>query len=143
MNRCLETLHFSIQTEFTKFRTEICEEYPHINPKLFQKETKLHITIGVLYLLSEKEVQQARKLLLKCKSIINNIISDYEVSAVKLDMKGVEIMNDDPYMTDIVYAKVDDSDELLQGKIYIKFIIYSKFRDFGCNNRSFLQSRLG
>ena len=97
----------------------------------------------VLYLLSEKEVQQARKLLLECKSIINNIISDYEVSAVKLDMKGVEIMNDDPYMTDIVYAKVDDSDELLQGKIYIKFIIYFKFRDFGCNNRSFLQSRLG
>ena len=31
-----------------------------------------------------------------------------------LKIKGIEVMNDDPYMTDIVYAKVQDPDELLQ-----------------------------
>ena len=75
----------------------------------------MHITIGVLYLLSKTEIDKARKILSECRGIINNIISDFEVSKVELDVKGVEIMNDDPYMTDVVYAKVDDPDGLLQG----------------------------
>ena len=33
-------------------------------------------------------------------------------------MTGVEIMNDDPYLTEVLYAKIIDQDEILQRKCY-------------------------
>lgn len=36
----------------------------------------------------------------------------------ELEMTGVEIMNDDPYLTEVLYAKIIDQDEILQRKFY-------------------------
>ena len=68
----------------------------------------------MLYLLGSAEVARASKLLDKCRDRLNNLLGDYEVSEAAFDIQGIEIMNDDPYMTDVVYAKVQDPDELLQ-----------------------------
>ena len=113
----LETIFtFSIQRGLADFKAKLTEKYPDIHVNLFQKENRLHLTIGMLYLLGSAEVARASKLLDKCRDRLNNLLGDYEVSEAAFDIQGIEIMNDDPYMTDVVYAKVQDPDELLQEK---------------------------
>jgi len=105
----------SVQQGLTEFKEELLAEYPFISPKLFQSELKLHLTIGMVYLLSESEVIKAKQLLdTKVKDMANQILGDLEQSNIQVKMKGIEIMNDDPYMTDIVYGKIEDPDELVQ-----------------------------
>ena len=107
----------SVQQGLSEFKEELLAEYPFISPKLFQSELKLHLTIGMVYLLSESEVIKAKQLLdTKVKDMANQILGDLEQSDIRVKMKGIEIMNDDPYMTDIVYGKIDDPDELVQSK---------------------------
>ena len=66
---------------------------------------------------SKAEIEKAKTILGNLYEIINSILSDHEVSKVELPVEGLEIMNDDPYMTDVMYAKVSDENSLLQGKI--------------------------
>ena len=107
----------SVQQGLAEFKEELLAEYPFISPKLFQSELKLHLTIGMVYLLSESEVIKAKQLLdTKVKDMANQILGDLEQSNIQVKMKGIEIMNDDPYMTDIVYGKIEDPDELVQSK---------------------------
>ena len=107
----------SVQQGLAEFKDELLAEYPFISPKLFQSELKLHLTIGMVYLLSESEVMKAKNLLdTKVKDMANQILGDLEQSNIQVKMKGIEIMNDDPYMTDIVYGKIEDPDELVQSK---------------------------
>lgn len=42
-------------------------------------------------------------------------------------MNGVEIMNDDPYLTEVLYAKIIDQDEILQRKSKKIFSRVKKF----------------
>ena len=71
----------------------------------------------MVYLLSESEVMKAKNLLdTKVKDMANQILGDLEQSNIQVKMKGIEIMNDDPYMTDIVYGKIEDPYELVQSK---------------------------
>ena len=42
-------------------------------------------------------------------------------------MTGVEIMNDDPYLTEVLYAKIIDQDEILQRKCKNFFGSVKKF----------------
>ena len=107
----------SVQQGLAEFKEELLAEYPFISPKLFQSELKLHLTIGMVYLLSDSEVIKAKQLLdTKVKDMANQILGDLEQSNIQVKMKGIEIMNDDPYMTDIVYGKIEDPDELVQSK---------------------------
>ncbi|KFQ20897.1 Activating signal cointegrator 1 complex subunit 1, partial [Mesitornis unicolor] len=84
-----------------------------VSSSLFQNPAKLHLTLGTLVLLNEQEIQKACDLLQRCKEDFVDRITGGKPLTV--EVSGVEYMNDDPAMTDILYAKVhmkDGSDRL-------------------------------
>ncbi|XP_053547902.1 activating signal cointegrator 1 complex subunit 1 [Bombina bombina] len=91
-----------------------CVKDRGIESTIFQNPAKLHLTVGTLVLLNEREVAQACELLSKCKEdILDKITAGKPLS---LRVSGIEYMNDDPAMVDVLYAKVmmSDGSERLQ-----------------------------
>ncbi|KAH1168332.1 hypothetical protein KIL84_003815, partial [Mauremys mutica] len=84
-----------------------------VNSSLFQNPAKLHLTIGTLVLLNEQEIQKACELLQRSKEdFIDKTVGG---KSLTLEVAGIEYMNDDPAMIDVLYAKVhmkDGSDKL-------------------------------
>ncbi|XP_053306043.1 activating signal cointegrator 1 complex subunit 1 [Spea bombifrons] len=106
-----------IQERFSQFKEEVlskCSKDRGIESTIFQNPAKLHLTIGTLVLLNEKEVQQACDLLHSCKEEFLDKIAAGKPMQGKV--VGIEYMNDDPAMVDILYAKVQmmDGSERLQ-----------------------------
>ncbi|XP_018418417.1 PREDICTED: activating signal cointegrator 1 complex subunit 1 [Nanorana parkeri] len=106
-----------IQERFLKFKEEVlakCSKDHGVEGTIFQNPSKLHLTIGTLVLLNENEVEQASQLLQKCKEEFLDKIAAGKPMQVK--MSGIEYMNDDPAMVDVLYAKVGmkDGSERLQ-----------------------------
>ncbi|KAM9462042.1 activating signal cointegrator 1 complex subunit 1 [Clarias gariepinus] len=109
--------HPQVQEGFKRFREEVldhCSQDMGVDVSIFQKQAKLHLTIGTLALLNEQEVMRASELLTHCQGFIRDIT---EGKPLALEVKGIEYMNDDPSMVDVLYAKVcvqDGSDKLQQ-----------------------------
>ncbi|XP_058697294.1 activating signal cointegrator 1 complex subunit 1 isoform X5 [Poecile atricapillus] len=106
----------AIQEKFLQFKEEVlekCSKDHGVSSSLFQNPAKLHLTLGTLVLLNEQEIQKACDLLQRCKEDFVDQITGGQPLTV--EVAGVEYMNDDPAMTDVLYAKVhmkDGSDRL-------------------------------
>ncbi|XP_053928159.1 activating signal cointegrator 1 complex subunit 1 isoform X2 [Cuculus canorus] len=106
----------AIQEKFLQFKEEVlekCSKDHGVTSSLFQNPAKLHLTLGTLVLLNEQEIQKACGLLQQCKEDFVDQITGGKPLTV--EVAGVEYMNDDPAMTDVLYAKVhmkDGSDKL-------------------------------
>ncbi|KAI0990098.1 hypothetical protein GJ496_010023 [Pomphorhynchus laevis] len=74
---------------------------------LFQKPERFHLTLCTLVLLDDYEVELAKR-------ILGEIPSKVSLDAFRTDghieIKNLEIMNDDPGCVDVLYAKVVDND---------------------------------
>ncbi|KAI6066645.1 Activating signal cointegrator 1 complex subunit 1 isoform X2 [Aix galericulata] len=105
-----------VQERFLQFREEVlekCSKDHGVSSSLFQNPAKLHLTLGTLVLLNEQEIRKACELLQRCKEDFVDQLTGGRPLAV--EVAGVEYMNDDPAMTDVLYAKVrmkDGSDRL-------------------------------
>ncbi|CAK9294071.1 unnamed protein product [Gordionus sp. m RMFG-2023] len=103
----------SIQSNFELFKQEILEKYAKdkgINEHLFQAPQKLHLTLVMLKLLDQEEVDKCAKVLKDCyedclKKIINGKV-------LRVRLKGIDYMNDDPSDVHVLYAKVDPFSDL-------------------------------
>ncbi|XP_067828539.1 activating signal cointegrator 1 complex subunit 1 isoform X2 [Heptranchias perlo] len=99
--------HPTIQEQFVKFKEQVldvCSKDRGIDGSIFQNPAKLHLTIGTLILLNEQEITKARELLQKCKEdFINNVTGG---KPLLVRVEGIEYMNDDPSMVDILYGKI-------------------------------------
>lgn len=82
-----------------------------MDESIFQNPAKLHLTIGTLALLNEQEVTRANALLQRCQDVIRDIT---EAKPLPVEVRGIEYMNDDPSMVDVLYAKVTDGSDKLQ-----------------------------
>ncbi|NXF06458.1 ASCC1 protein, partial [Smithornis capensis] len=106
----------AIQEKFLQFKEEVlekCSQDHGVSSSLFQNPAKLHLTLGTLVLLNEHEIQKSCDLLQRCKEEFVDQITGGKPLTV--EVAGVEYMNDDPAMTDVLYAKVhmkDGSDRL-------------------------------
>ncbi|NXY08543.1 ASCC1 protein, partial [Pteruthius melanotis] len=106
----------ALQEKFLQFKEEVlekCSKDHGVSSSLFQNPAKLHLTLGTLVLLNEQEIQKACDLLQRCKEDFVDQITGGQPLTV--EVAGVEYMNDDPTMTDVLYAKVhmkDGSDRL-------------------------------
>uniref|UniRef100_A0A147B4Q2 Activating signal cointegrator 1 complex subunit 1 n=1 Tax=Fundulus heteroclitus TaxID=8078 RepID=A0A147B4Q2_FUNHE len=104
-----------VQEGFQKFKDEVlrqCSQDHGVSESIFQNPTKLHLTIGTLALLNDAEVRKACEHLQECQTFIRDIT---EGKPLPLEVTGIEYMNDDPAMVDVLYAKVnvkDGSDRL-------------------------------
>uniref|UniRef100_A0A670I967 Activating signal cointegrator 1 complex subunit 1 n=2 Tax=Podarcis muralis TaxID=64176 RepID=A0A670I967_PODMU len=97
----------AIQEKFLQFKEEVLEKCSNdygVSSSLFQNPAKLHLTIGTLVLLNEQEIQKAQELLQRCKEDFIDSIAGGKPLTV--EVAGVEYMNDDPAMMDVLYAKV-------------------------------------
>ncbi|KAM3835655.1 activating signal cointegrator 1 complex subunit 1 isoform 2-T2 [Vipera latastei] len=101
----------AIQEKFLKFKEEVLEKCSHdcgVSSSLFQNSAKLHLTIGTLVLLNEQEIQKAQELLQKCREDLVNTTT--KGKPLTVEIRGIEYMNDDPAMIDVLYAKVHVKD---------------------------------
>jgi len=109
-----------MQESFVDFRTKVLEhvggvsgvkvavDERRIDETVFQTPSLLHLTIGVLALMDDYERDKARALLEDCKeSLIRPILGSDEMF---VDIRNLEIMNDDPAEVDVVYAKIAPGD---------------------------------
>ncbi|XP_072523157.1 activating signal cointegrator 1 complex subunit 1 [Salminus brasiliensis] len=107
--------HPQVQEGFQRFKEEVlehCCQDGGVDESIFQNPAKLHLTVGTLALLNEQEVMRACELLQQCQGFIRDIT---EGRPLGLKVRGIEYMNDDPSMVDVLYAKVsaqDGSDKL-------------------------------
>jgi len=106
----------SIQDAFAEFKDDVlreCDDDRGISFSLFQNPGKLHVTIGTLVLLDDNEIENAREALEWCKQEIIEPLLKKE--GMRISIKGLEYMNDDPSEVDVLYAQLymaDESDSL-------------------------------
>ncbi|XP_077406868.1 activating signal cointegrator 1 complex subunit 1 isoform X2 [Vanacampus margaritifer] len=104
-----------IQEGFLRFKDDVLEQFSQdhgLDESIFQNPAKLHLTVGTLTLLDDSEVRKACEHLRDCQNFIRDIT---EGKPLPLQVAGIEYMNDDPAMVDVLYAKVnmtDGSDKL-------------------------------
>ncbi|XP_010741501.3 activating signal cointegrator 1 complex subunit 1 [Larimichthys crocea] len=99
-----------IQEGFLRFKDEVlkqCSQDHGVEGSIFQNPAKLHLTIGTLALLSDTEVRKACEHLQECQNVIRDLT---EGKPLPLEVTGIEYMNDDPAMVDVLYAKVNVKD---------------------------------
>ncbi|XP_029312006.1 activating signal cointegrator 1 complex subunit 1 [Cottoperca gobio] len=99
-----------IQEGFLSFKDEVlkqCSQDHGVEGSIFQNPAKLHMTIGTLALLNDTEVRKANEHLQQCQNFIRDIT---EGNPLPLEVTGIEYMNDDPAMVDVLYAKVNVKD---------------------------------
>ncbi|KAM3859691.1 activating signal cointegrator 1 complex subunit 1 [Diretmus argenteus] len=105
-----------IQEGFLRFKDEVleqCSQDHGVEGSVFQNPAKLHLTVCTLALLNDMEVVKACECLQECQNFIRDIT---EGKPLPLEVTGIEYMNDDPAMVDVLYAKVNvkDRSEKLQ-----------------------------
>lgn len=94
-----------IKDGFENFKAQVlqrCGNDKSVEEKLFQDKNKIHLTIGALVLLDNSECDKAVELMQRMgKSSIFK-----EAMSMHVQVCGIEYMNDDPQMVDVLYAKV-------------------------------------
>ncbi|KAK6194383.1 hypothetical protein SNE40_000024 [Patella caerulea] len=92
---------------FEDFKTDVlreCDGARGLDATIFQNPKKLHLTIGTLVLLSDREIHRATSLLQQClEDLVEPILKDKKL---RLDVQGLEYMNDDPNAVDVLYARL-------------------------------------
>ena len=105
----------SVQENFLAFKRDVLEtleDVSGLDETIFQTETLLHLTVGTMALLDQRERNLARDILMDCKeNIIQPLLLD---KTLEFSIEGLEIMNDDPAAVDVLYGKIQDDSGALQ-----------------------------
>ncbi|CAD6234181.1 GSCOCG00007625001-RA-CDS [Cotesia congregata] len=104
-----------IINNFKKFKNEILNDselkFSGLSEEFFVSPNKLHLTIGMLLLVDDKEKKNAIETLDACvKNIIKPILK--EKGPINIKIQGLEIMNDDTEKVKVLYGKVFKNDTL-------------------------------
>lgn len=87
-----------------------CKGDRGLEQSIFQNPSKLHMTLGTLTLLDSSEIQTAADLLKKCyQEFIGDALNN---EPLKIEVRGLEYMNDDPSEVDVLYAKIHEDGRL-------------------------------
>ncbi|XP_034230983.1 activating signal cointegrator 1 complex subunit 1 [Thrips palmi] len=103
----------NVKRGFLHFQDQVLNECRGrgIGKDIFQDPNKLHITLGTLVLLDEKDRQKAAQALQDCqRDIVEPLL---QKRPLRLSVYGIEYMNDDPAEVDVLYGKVKDLNENL------------------------------
>ncbi|XP_043263400.1 activating signal cointegrator 1 complex subunit 1 [Colletes gigas] len=102
--------------KFNMFKNDIMnmEKVPRgVDEMVFQKPSKLHLTIGMITLPDDVKRDKAIEALNYCEDhIIKPKIKQH--GQIRIYMQGTDIMNDDPTEVNILFAKIIDKDNALQ-----------------------------
>jgi len=111
-----------VHEAFDQFRKVVSSRYDSIHGSLFQETNKLHLTLTTLSLLDDYEMRDGQELLKRLD--LDSILGG---TKLEVNVRGLEVMNDDPSDVDVLYAKVkckDGSDRLQKLADYVvgKFV---------------------
>ncbi|XP_071160134.1 activating signal cointegrator 1 complex subunit 1-like [Mytilus edulis] len=131
-----------MQESFAEFRTDVlreCDGDRGIDGSIFQKLQKLHLTIGILALMDDKEIHNAEELLNECKeNLIEPILKS---EPLLIHLRGLEYMNDDPRAVDVMYAKIDTGENLDKLQMIVDRIV-DKFTSAGIMTQEYDRVKL-
>lgn len=100
---------------YNSFKDDVLKKYGkteyNIDESLFQTPSKLHLTIGMLKLLDDKEKKQAIDALMSCKEKIIDPFLE-ETGPINIQLQGVACMNDDPTEVKILFAQITHDEKL-------------------------------
>jgi activating signal cointegrator complex subunit 1 len=93
-----------LQNDFHKIATE--KAIRGYDASIAMAAPQLHLTVFLLKLLTQSEVKKAADIL---QSLAPKIYDALETRSLVLQVKGLEIMNDDPSACDVLYVKVSEN----------------------------------
>lgn len=120
-----------IQKNFAEFKSDVlreCDGDRGIDSTIFQKIEKLHLTIGIMALMDDKEIRNAETMMNECKEDLIEPILKGEPLCIRF--RGLEYMNDDPSAVDVLYAKIEAGPEQEKLQMIIDRIV-DKFTSAG------------
>lgn len=137
-------IHPNLRTKFEEFKRDVlrtCQDDRGVDDSIFQNSKKLHLTIVTAVIISNNEIDQAKDLLELCKNtIINELLKN---KPLKVNIKGLEYMNDDPSNVDVLYAQVKPVSQTEQNPIQlIADHLMEKFISSGLSKRQFDKVKL-
>lgn len=113
-----------IQKAFQDFKGKVTSD-PQIfgiSEECFQNPSRLHVTIASMTLLDNADRTQAAKCLQECQEVIVNRILQ-ESGPMEVEMRGLEIMNDDPTAVNVLYGSVScEPLQVMSNQIYEYFV---------------------
>lgn len=100
----------SINNNFEKFKQEVLNDPPRgVTDSIFQNLNKLHLTISVLTLVDDEEINAAKQVLNQCyEEAISHLFPKNKKYSIIL--QGLEIMNDDPSEVNVLYGNIHMED---------------------------------
>lgn len=131
-----------MQDSFAEFKTDVlreCDGDRGIDSTIFQKPEKLHLTIGIMALMDERETQNAEQLLKECKEdFIEPILKS---APLNIHLRGLEYMNDDPSNVDVLYAKIEPGESLDKLQMIVDRMV-DKFTSAGVMSQEYDRVKL-
>ena len=106
------------QQKVAEFKHDVlhtCANSEGVEESIFQMPIKMHLTLSMLRLFSDKEEREAmlhlEKIVEKCKSSLAN-----RSPLPNIVLRGIDCMNDDHSSVDVIYARVstEDNSQVLQ-----------------------------
>jgi len=94
---------------------------------ILQPSKHLHLTVLMLKLFTQKDIDQALSILQELKPKIYDILSTRTLMA---KFKGLEIMNDDPSQVDVLYLQVNETEAGDRLEKLTKLIV-DNFKNYG------------
>ncbi|XP_055917615.1 activating signal cointegrator 1 complex subunit 1 [Eupeodes corollae] len=127
---CVPVCTGDIKKAFDNLKESILyENFYGIDEDLFLSRDKLHITFASCKLLDDEERVKAAQIFNECKEFLANM------PHIKVKVRGLEIMNDDPSSVNVVYGCIESSQlQVLADKIL------QKFKEARLNNEEYRNS---
>ncbi|PIC49818.1 hypothetical protein B9Z55_008298 [Caenorhabditis nigoni] len=95
VQRCLDRIEIFVDDAK---KTASCK-----NPQLFTKSARLHLTLSVVCLFDDVDLQRITEAFKVIEGEIKEILNNKPMIA---DIQGIDMMNDDPSQVSVIYAKV-------------------------------------
>ncbi|CAD7013810.1 unnamed protein product [Ceratitis capitata] len=99
---CVPLHEGEIKEKFINFKKEVLAlNLPGIDENIFQTEDCIHLTLTTCVLLDAAERAKAVEILQSCRTFLDGLKTPFQI-----EIRGLEIMNDDPSAVRVLYACV-------------------------------------
>jgi len=134
-----------IPKNFTKFKSSILENYMDASPGLdescFIEPERLHLTILMLKLYSQEQIKKTQELF-KDNKFLDQVQRILDGRPIIIEIKGLEIMGDDPSDVGVLYGKLTETEGATTLKTLCDFLITSFLQTNLISDEEIVRQRL-
>lgn len=99
----IPSVNASVRSFLSDVMSACCSEESRVEPSLFQNPDKLHLTLLMLRLFTQEEINLAQNLLVSLQPEIAKIFEGDDF----VTLKGLNYMNDDPKEVHVLYLEIE------------------------------------